>query len=166
MKKYKVKLCGTTSIESAKMAIDARADYIGVLVNVGISERSLNVEQAKAIVNFSKIPVMTLLYNMSVDEICHIYNEIKPYGVHLLGNTPVENVSELRKKLDCHIWLTVYLPAKDQGEVDVGHIKELMKNYKLAGADKIVIDTISKGRYGGTGKTADWDIAKDLVKSV
>jgi len=53
MKRYKVKLCGTTSIESAKMAIDANADYIGVLVNVGMSERSLNVDQAKAIVEFS-----------------------------------------------------------------------------------------------------------------
>lgn len=166
MKKYKVKLCGTTSIESAKVAIDAGADYIGVLVNVGISERSLNIEQAKSIVNFSKTPVLTLLYDMNVDEVCQIYDEIKPYGVHLLGNTPIENVSELREKLDCQIWLTVYLPAKGQGEVDVTHIRELMKDYELAGADTIVIDTISKGRYGGTGKTADWDVAKDLIKAV
>ncbi len=166
MKRYKVKLCGTTSLESAKMAIDAGADYVGVLVNVGISERSLSVEQARAIVDFSEIPVMILLYNMGVDEICRIYNEIKPYGIHLLGNTPVENINELRKKLDCQIWLTVYLPAKDQGEADIGQIKELMRSYEIAGADTIVIDTISKGRYGGTGKTADWDIAKDLTKSV
>ena len=166
MKRYKVKLCGTTSIESAKMAIDANADYIGVLVNVGMSERSLNVDQAKAIVEFSKIPVMTLLYNMSVDEICHIYDKIKPYGVHLLGNTPIENIGKLKNKLDCQIWLTVYLPAEDQGKVDIEQMKELIKSYESAGADAIVIDTVSKGRYGGTGKTANWDIAKDLVMSV
>ena len=166
MKKYKVKLCGTTSVESAKMAVDAGADYLGVLVNVGISERSLNIEQAKIVAESSDISVMTLLYNMSVDDICHVVDEIKPHGVHLLGNTPVENVRELKNRLDCQIWLTVYLPVKGQGEIDVEGIKELMQSYESAGADVIVIDTISLGRYGGTGKTADWDIAKDFIKSV
>jgi tRNA threonylcarbamoyl adenosine modification protein YjeE len=166
MKKYKVKICGTTSVESAKMAVDAGADYLGVLVNVGISERSLNIEQAKIVAESSNIPVMTLLYNMSVDDISHVVDEIKPHGVHLLGNTPVENVYELKKRLDCQIWLTVYLPVKGQGEIDVEGIKELMRSYESAGADVIVIDTVSLGRFGGTGKTADWDIAKDFIEFV
>ena len=171
-KKYKVKICGTTSIQDALMAVDAKADYLGVLVNVSISERSLNIEQAKAVVESSKIPALTLLYNMGVEDVSHIVYVIKPYGVHLLGQTTIETIHELKKRLTCQIWLAVYLPVKGQAEVDVDKVKEEMKGYEQAGADVIVIDTVSltntgtPGRYGGTGKAADWDIAKELFNTV
>ena len=170
--KYKVKICGTTSVEDAQMAVDAGADYLGVLVNVPISERSNTIEQARAIVDSSSIPSLTLLYNMSADEICHVVDVIKPYGVHLLGHATIETIQDLKKRLKCKIWATIYLPVKDQGEVDVDKIKEQMKDQEKAGADVIVIDTVSvktsgtQARYGGTGKTADWDIAKELIKQV
>jgi phosphoribosylanthranilate isomerase len=171
-KKYKVKICGTTSVKDALMAVDAGADYLGILVNVPISERSLTIEEAKAIVDSSRIPVLTLLYGMSADEICHIVDVIKPFGVHLLGQTPIETIHELKKRFTCQIWLTVYLPVKGQAEVDVDKVMELMKSYEETDADAIVIDTVSltttgtPGRYGGTGKVADWDIAKELINSV
>ena len=171
-KKYKVKICGTTSVQDAQMAVDANADYLGVLVNVTISERSLTIEQAKAVADSSRIPVLTLLYRMSADDICHVVDIIKPYGVHLLGQTPIETIHEIKTRLTCQVWLTVYLPVKGQAEVDVDKAKEEMKNYEQAGADVIVIDTVSltnigtPGRYGGTGKVADWGIAKDLISSV
>jgi phosphoribosylanthranilate isomerase len=170
--KYKVKICGTTSVQDAQMAVDAGADYLGVLVNVPISERSLNIEQAKAVKESSQIPVLTLIYDMSADEICHVVDIIDPYGVHLLGQTPIEIIHELKKRLKCQIWLTVYLPVKGQAEVDADKVKEQMKSYEQAGADVIVIDTVSlkssgtPARYGGTGKVADWDIAKELIKLV
>ncbi len=169
---YKVKICGTTSVEDARMAIDAGADYLGVLVNVPISERSLTVEQAKTIVESSEIPVLILLYGLNTNDIISITNIIKPYGIHLLGQTDLDMVKELKAKLSCRIWLTVYLPAKGQGEVDVSSIKALMKNYENFGADAIVIDTVKivhdSGikRYGGTGAVADWDIAKELIGTV
>jgi len=171
-RKYKVKICGTTSVQDAQMAVDNGADYLGVLVNVSISERSLNIEQAKAVVESSRILALTLLYNLSADDISHIVDVIKPYGVHLLGQTPIETIHELKKRLSCQIWLTVYLPVKGQAEVDVDRVKEQMKSYEKAGADAIVIDTVSltntgtPGRYGGTGKIADWDIAKELFNVV
>jgi len=170
--KYKIKICGTTSVEDAQMAVDAGADYLGVLVNVSISERSNTIEQAKAIVDSSSIPSLTLLYNMSADEICHVVDAINPYGVHLLGHATTETIKELKKRLKCQIWATVYLPVKGQGEVDVDKIKEQMRNQEKAGADAIVIDTVSvktggtSSRYGGTGKVADWDIAKELINEV
>jgi len=165
-RKYKVKICGTTSVKDAQMAVDAGADYLGVLVNVPISERSNTIEQAKAIVDSSSIPSLTLLYNMTADEICHIVDLINPYGVHLIGDVKIEIIKELKKILKCKIWTTVYLPVKDQGEVDIDKIKIQMKEQEEAGADVIVIDTMSVTRYGGTGKTADWDIAKELIRQV
>ncbi len=170
--KYKVKICGTTSVEDAQMAVDAGADYLGVLVNVSISERTNTIEQAKAIVDSSSIPSLTLLYNMSAEEICQVVDAINPYGVHLLGHATIETIQELKKRLNCKIWATVYLPVKGQGEVGVDKIKEQMRDQEKACADAIVIDTVSvktggtSSRYGGTGKVADWDIAKELINEV
>ncbi|MBM3210922.1 tRNA (adenosine(37)-N6)-threonylcarbamoyltransferase complex ATPase subunit type 1 TsaE [Candidatus Poribacteria bacterium] len=171
-KAYKVKICGTTSVIDAKMASDAGADYSGVLVDVPISERSLDIDRAKSIVETSSIPVLILIMGKTIDEIVSIVNSLRPYGIHLLGQTPVELLRKLRAILNCQIWLTVYLPAKGQADVNTSDIQKLMVSYQEAGADAIVIDTVTlmadgkASRYGGTGKVADWDKARDLMNSV
>jgi phosphoribosylanthranilate isomerase len=169
---YKVKICGTTSLQDAKMAEDAGADYLGVLVDVAISERSRTLEQASEIAESCEIPVVTLILNKAVDEIINIADSLKPFAVHLLGQTSTEDLQILKDKLDCQVWQTVYLPARGQAEADAEPIRKMMRDYERAGADLIIIDTVSlrkdgsPGRYGGTGKVADWDAAKELVRSV
>jgi phosphoribosylanthranilate isomerase len=171
-KKYKVKICGTTSVEDAQMAVDADADYLGILVNVPISERSLTIEKAKIVADSSKIPVVLLLMSMSAEDIISIVNNIKPYAIHLLGQISIDLIHELKSKLDCQVWTTVYLPIKGQAEVNVKEVASLMSKFESAGSDVIVIDTASLAsqgivsRYGGTGKVANWDIATELIKAV
>ena len=171
-KKYKAKICGTTSLKDAQMAIDAGADYLGVLVDVAISERSLTIDQALPIAKASSIPLLILLMDKGLDDIIDLVNILHPYGIHLLGQTPIDLLKELKSRLDCQIWLTVYLPAKEQAEADTNIVRKQMIAYEKAGADVIVIDSMTfakdgkAGRYGGTGKVADWDVAKELMDSV
>lgn len=171
-KTYKVKICGTTSIRDAQMAADAGADYLGVLVNVAGSERSLTPDQALPVIKSSKIPVVMLLSSMDTDGVISLANMLRPFGIHLLGQTSAGMLKELKSRLDCQIWQTVYLPAKGQGDADVNAVKDLMRLYEEAGADTIVIDTVSLAvdgrakRYGGTGKVADWYAAKELSETV
>jgi len=171
-KVYKVKICGTASVRDAQMAVDAGADYLGVLVDVPGSERSLTIDQALTIAEASRIPVVVLLSGKGVDDIVSIAETLKPFAVHLLGQISTQSIRELKQKLECQVWPTVYLPAKRQAEVDVDAVKESAKSYEQAGANLIVIDTMSLaadgtvGRYGGTGKTGDWDAARELVASV
>ncbi len=171
-KTYKAKICGTTSVKDAQMAADAGADYLGVLVDVPISERSLTIHQATPIVRTSQIPVLILLMGKDVNGIIDLVDTLHPYGIHLLGQTPIDSLRELKAKLDCQIWLTVYLPAKDQAEAKTDVVRDQMIAYEKAGADVIVIDSMTvtadgkASRYGGTGKVADWDAAKRLMGSV
>lgn len=171
-KTYKVKLCGTTSVRDAQIAADAGADYLGVLVDVAGSERSRTLDQAIAIAEASEIPVVTLLSGMAVEGIIHVAETIKPFAVHLLGKMSVQAIRELKERLNCQVWTTVYLPVGDQADVDADELRKQMHSHEQAGADLIVIDTVSltadgtPGRYGGTGKTGDWDAAKELVASV
>ena len=171
-KTYKVKICGTTSIRDAQMAVDAGADYLGVLVDVPGSERSQSLDQAVAIAESCQIPVVTLLSGKSVEDIISIAETIRPFAVHLLSQMSFQNIRELKRRLDCQVWLTVFLPDRSQAAADVDSTKKQMKNYEQAGADLIIIDTMSlnadgtPGRHGGTGKVGDWDAARELVKSV
>ena len=168
---YKVKICGTTSVRDAQMAADGGADYLGVLVDVPYSERSRTLDQALAIAKASQIPVVVLLSGMSVENIIHIAEALKPFAVHLLGQMSCQEIRYLKEKLSCQVWTTVYLPAGERIEVDLDGLKELMRDHEQAGADLIVIDTMSLAadgtvsRYGGTGKVGDWDVARELVAS-
>jgi phosphoribosylanthranilate isomerase len=171
-KTYKVKFCGTTSVRDAQMAVDAGADYLGVLVDVPGSERSLTLDQAMEIAESCEIPVAVLLSGKSVEDIISIAETIRPFAVHLLGRMSCQEVQELKERLECQVWPTVYLPDKTQASADAESVKKQMRDYEQAGADLIVIDTVSlkadgtPGRHGGTGKTGDWDAARELVKSV
>lgn len=170
-KTYKVKICGTTSVQDAKMAADGGADYLGVLVDVADSERSRTLDQAVAIAEASQIPVAALLSGMSVENIIHAAEVIKPFAVHLLGQMSFQEIRELKERLRCQLWTTLYLPTGEHVEVDLGQLKELMRSHEQAGADLIILDTMSLAadgsvsRYGGTGKVGDWDIARELVAS-
>ena len=171
-KTYKVKICGTTSIQDAQMAADAGADYLGVLVDVPGSERSLTIDRTSAIAKSARIPVVVLVSGMGVEDVISVAKVLRPFAVHLLGQISLQAIRDLKERLNCQIWPTVYLPVRGQAQADVDTIKESMKSYEQAGADLIVIDTMSRavdgtvGRYGGTGKVGDWDAAKELVTSV
>lgn len=168
---YKVKMCGTTSVRDARMASDGGADFLGVLVNVPYSERSNTLKEAIAIAEASEIPVVTLLSGMDVAKIINVAETIKPFAVHLLGKMPSQEIIRLKERLSCQVWTTIYLPA-GSSNVEIDKLKEQMREYERIGADLIVIDTMSVAadgsveRYGGTGKTGDWDVAKELLISV
>lgn len=169
---YKVKICGTTSVEDAKMAVDAKADYLGILVDVPISERSLTVEKAKEIIQSSSIPVLVLLYSPEVGRVLEIEQVLNPYGIHLIGENSSDKLKELKQKLRCKLWMTIYLPAEIHDDTSVPERIDLAKDFERFGADAIVIDAVSRTsgspwpRYGGTGRTVNWDIASQLIKSV
>ena len=163
----KVKICGTTSIHDACLAADAGADYSGVLVDVASSERSLNTKQAVEIANASPIPTVLLLYNRTTTDIHEAVSEIKPYAVQLLGTETPQQVEKLRRLVTCQLWKSVYLPAGNPENVDIPGVREQMQAYCDAGADFLLFDSVdisvNPPRYGGTGKTCDWNVAAELI---
>ena len=54
----RLKICGITNIDDAQLVGSSGADYLGILVNVSFSERSLSLEQARKVASASTIPVV------------------------------------------------------------------------------------------------------------
>ena len=162
-----VKICGITSIHDARLAAEAGADYIGVLVDVAISERTRTAAQAAEIASESPIPTVILLYNRSTSDIQEIVSQVQPFAVQLLGQEPPQQVEALNREGTCEFWKSVYLPAGSPKNVDIPAVREEMQAYRDAGADFLLFDSVDmsleKPRYGGTGKTCDWNVAGELI---
>ena len=162
-----VKICGITSIHDARLAADAGADYIGVLVDVAISERTRTAAQAAEIATESPIPTVILLYNRSTSDIQEIVSQVQPFAVQLLGQESPQQVEVLNREGACEFWKSVYLPAGSPKNVDIPAVRAEMQAYRDAGADFLLFDSVDmsleKPRYGGTGKTCDWNVAGELI---
>ena len=165
--KCKVKICGTTSIHDACLAADAGADYSGILVDVVSSERSLTTAQAVEIANDSPIPSVLLLYNRTTSDIQEAVSQIQPFAVQLLGQETPQQVEKLKRIVTCQLWKSVYLPAGSPENVDKSAVREQMQAYSEAGADYLLFDSVDISvdppRFGGTGKTCDWQVAAELI---
>ncbi len=162
-----VKICGITSIHDARLAADAGADYVGVLVDVAVSERTRSTAQASEIASGSPIPTVLLLYNRTTSDIQEIVSQIQPFALQLLGQEPPQQVEELKDTVPCQLWKSVYLPAGSPENVDMPTVQAEMQAYRDAGADFLLFDSVDisleKPRYGGTGKTCDWNVAAELI---
>ena len=162
-----VKICGITSTYDAQLAADAGADYAGVLVDVAVSERTRSTAQAVEIATESPIPTVLLLYNRTTPDIREAVSQIQPSAVQLLGQESPQQVEALKRAVTCQLWKSVYLPAGSPENVDMTAVRAEMQAYRDAGADFLLFDSVDlsgeKPRYGGTGKTCDWNVAAELI---
>ena len=122
-----VKICGITSIHDAQLAADAGADYIGVLVDVAVSERTRSTAEASEIASASPIPTVILLYNRTTSDIEKVVSQTHPFAVQLLGQEPPQQVEALKRTVACQLWKSVYLPAGSPEGVDMPAVRTEMK---------------------------------------
>jgi len=123
MNTYKVKICGTTTVDDALMIAEAGANYSGIAVEIPHSERSVSVEKAASIVKATPIPSVILFIDMPVEFIESAVETIKPFAIQLLGHESPGFVAILKTRLPCQVWKSICLPTKGQGTVDVKDIK-------------------------------------------
>ena len=167
----KTKICGTTSVEDARMVEEACADYIGIVVGVEFSPRCLSVEQALPICQQVSLPVVILVFNWDAQQIREAVETLRPHAVQLLGLEPPSLVKTLKGAVDCELWKSTHFPPEGSTQVNIEEVLGQVGLFVEAGIDAILIDTVipSSGqtmRYGGTGKVNDWAMAKRLVEAI
>jgi len=162
-----IKICGITSVADARMLSDSGIDYLGVLVTVRQSPRSVDVATAAAIVAAATVPVVALTYNHPIDDVLQMVRRVQPAGIQLAGTEPEHYIAALRDRVDVALWKTVHLPASDAGEVAADELARLIDHFSAIGIDRVILDTvITRGpceMRGGTGERCDWSIAA-LIK--
>ncbi len=147
-----IKICGITSLEDARAAIDAGADYLGFNFYAP-SPRSILPEAC------AEITAVLRLESPQVQLV----------GVFV--NMPVGQVKTILR--DCHLRM-----AQFHGDEAPGMLAALsgrafkafrgvpvnVDGYARGEAPALLIDASVQGAYGGTGMTADWSAAASLSR--
>lgn len=151
---FRIKICGVTTVEDARIAADAGADAIGLNFFDKsprfVSERVAERIAAALPVGVKKIGVFV---NATASEIRDRYVAASLDLIQLHGDEPPEFLSELDG-------LPVMRAFRPTGALTS------VRDY-LSECDRvslrpamILIDAFSKDQYGGTGETADWAAIK------
>ena len=166
MEDIKVKVCGNTRIEDVRVADEAGADYIGVVVEVASSPRSVSADVARDLFHTAHRASRAMLtLNPSSEILRELVEFLNPDVVHLIGEESPSILQGLGNYFKGGIFKSIHLPPAGQGTPPIEKAKELIQKYADAGAFAVVVDTrdASRGLFGGTGRVSDWNAAAAIT---
>lgn len=146
----RVKICGITNVEDALGAIEAGADALG-FVFVEQSPRCVSPQKAAAII--AKLPPFVQTVGLFVDAESERVNWVADFCgldlVQLHGDEDPEECAEIRRRV-----------IKAFRIKDASSLAKLGV-YRVAG---YLLDAWSPDAHGGTGKTFDWSLLRDVAQ--
>jgi phosphoribosylanthranilate isomerase len=160
-----VKICGTTNLEDALVAVEAGADAVG-FVFYEKSPRCVSVETAREIVE--KLPVgvekVGVFVDLQSERIREIVLNAGLTAVQLHGKPSMESIwKDQRTAVEC-VGVAKLIPMvygdalKDGGFL----ISQRARDDIFA----ILLDSRSNGAAGGTGMTFDWEATREMVQAM
>jgi phosphoribosylanthranilate isomerase len=147
-----VKICGMTRPQDAELAVRLGADALGFVFWPG-SPRSVAAAVAKEIVEGLPSGVMTVgvFVDAAVDEVRRTVDAVGLTAVQLHGAETPEYCRRLAQASTVIKAITVGNGALPVDEFDADVI--------------VLVDAHDAKRHGGTGKTANWDAAREIAAS-
>lgn len=150
----RVKICGNTSREDVRIAVDAGADAVGFVTEVPVeTPRNLSLEEASELVSSTPPFVSTALVIMPPDleRAIEMVEEAEPDVVQVHNDLPPGDVGALRD-------LGVKVVKKVAPDV------EEAERYDFV--DALLVDTEAEDGGGGTGETHDWRVSAEIQRGV
>ncbi|MEO6420660.1 MAG: phosphoribosylanthranilate isomerase [Polyangiaceae bacterium] len=146
-----VKICGVTSVADALACVDAGASSIG-LNFIPSSPRCVSAETARAISKSigARALVVGVVADLTVDAMRALKDEAELGCLQLHGEEPPEVVAALLPH--------AYKALRISNEWDVARAG-------LYPGEYVLVDAKVEGALGGTGKTFDWDLVRDLARA-
>jgi len=158
----RVKICGIKQKADALAVIEAGGDFIGLVF--APSQRQVTPVQASQIVNAVKshshaIEVVGVFVNMPAPEVNMIASSCHLDWVQLSGDEPWEYCRQITKPLIKAVRIR-------QGQRPEPICANLATGEQILSSQKhlYLLDSQVKGRYGGTGITFDWSLARQVAE--
>ncbi len=146
----RIKICGITNLEDALAATQAGADALG-FVFYSKSPRYITPEEAASIIN--QLPPFVQIVGLFVNEPAELVNQIshrcKLGLVQLHGDETPEYCHQINQRL-----------IKAFRVQTADDLKQIV-GYADYGC---LLDAYCDSAYGGTGKSFNWEIAKEAVQ--
>lgn len=157
----RVKICGLMEAEHAVKAGKSGADFIGMLF--AESRRQITPEQGAKLVESVKdinprLEAVGVFRNSPAAEVNRIARECGLDRVQLSGQESIEYCRNIKFPI------TKVVHVSPDSKTD-GILAQVQQWYEVMKGQKFLcqLDTTIDGKYGGTGITFDWQIAKAVT---
>ncbi len=155
MSRTRIKICGITRIEDALAAASAGADAIG-LNFYQPSPRAVTIEQAISISSVLPplVSTVALFVNAAPREVDEVISRLRPSILQFHGDEDAAYCTQFGMP---------FLKAIRVGDgMTADDLLEYAKEFHAARA--LLLDTLSRGVYGGSGESFDWQIIPDVMR--
>ncbi len=148
--RIKVKICGTTSLKDAFLAVENGADAIGFIF-YKMSPRNISQKEAKEIILQLPpfIETVGVFVNETSDKINRIAEQCKLNSIQLHGEESPALCRRVKRKV-----------IKAFRVKNADSLKSIA-SYKVSG---FLLDSYNDGSKGGTGQVFDWNLALRVKK--
>lgn len=160
MLKPQVKVCCIRSLDEANMALDAGADYLGLVSEMPRGPGVIPLDEIARIVKALTPSTKTVLLTSKLNhlDILHQHDLVKTWGIQLVDEVPIEQLKMLRKSRP-HTHLIQVIHVRAESSISQAFIFEDL-------ADMLLLDSGNPGAriktLGGTGNTHDWNISRKI----
>ncbi|MBI1935915.1 phosphoribosylanthranilate isomerase [Candidatus Woesearchaeota archaeon] len=150
----KIKICGITNYEDAKNSVDLGADFLGFNFYIK-SPRFVDYKEVQDIIKKinGRINIVGVFANEPIENIKKIDKTCNLDFIQLSGDETAQYVKELKNSINKKIIKCFHIK-------NFKYIKQT-NDYKY---DYLMLDSFKDGLYGGTGKTIDLDLIKNVNK--
>lgn len=143
-----IKVCGITSADDARMALDAGADYLGVIVHRR-SPRFVPPTLLEALLRFIPQGQRVMVDVSTPTDVLSEYKDFgfDAYQLHFDLDVAIATVAAWSGLVSQEqLWLAPRIPPTE------AFFPQIIMEF----ADTLLVDTYVKDAYGGTGRTSDW----------
>lgn len=154
-----IKICGITRASDGEAISSMGADCLGFIFSTD-SPRKISLEKAKNVVgNIGKVEKAGVFVNEKAAMVIKYVEQLGLDHAQLSGDEDIDYIKEIRRAAPR---VNIIKAIRVREDSAVSDLREAIKDFNTA-ADYILLDSFDKDKYGGTGKTIDWNLAKDLA---
>lgn len=152
--RVQIKLCGIRRKDDIRYVNDYQPDFMGFIF-AGQSHRYVNGYEAEQLIKVASPYIKKV--GVFVDEkpavIANLVRHVPLDIVQLHGNEDEAMVQEIKELTGVPVWKAVRVKSAED-----------VKQWNDSSADMLLFDTYVKNNVGGTGKTFNWDLLKDVKR--
>jgi len=153
----RIKICGITNLQDARFVAGAMAEFVGFIFYEP-SPRYIQPAEAGAIINWLEGPrPVGVFVNEGIDQVNETAMQTGIELIQLHGNeTP--GYCELIEK---PVIKVIHIPEEARAEEIVKKVEQYMPY-----VEHLMFDTKTEKLWGGTGRTFDWNLLKDITGDI
>lgn len=159
----KIKVCGVTSVNQAKLISQFPVSYMG-LIFAPNSKRYVSLETATEIVSEVVHQYVGVFVDYPLEQVADYAHKLALKAVQLHGHESIDYIRKLKPLLpiNCEIFKAVAININDTNKMNLNdkllHLGQIIDDKTI---DKVLLDCKVNDEIGGTGKSFDWQILKD-----